>query len=458
MIPKTITIKDGPLPDAPGVYTYRNQAGERLYIGKATSLKKRVGSYFSRVLDPRIAEMVSRIVTIEYTTTPTVIEALILEAHQIRRFQPKYNVLARDDKSFLFLGITNEPFPRPLLKRAKDLSEEGIDPFAVRLTSTAKKRYLRLFGPFTSGTALKLALKLLRPMFPWSLCVPPSLSAKKPARACFEAQLKQCPGVCTGTISQKTYRLHIQRLIRFFEGKKIDVIADMTRQMKAASEAQAYEEALLWRQRLRALTHIQDIALIREEERALVPQTDTRQPALLGRIEAYDISHLGGSEAVASLVVAVEGKPERSLYRRFRIKQAIGGDDYGALAEVMERRIKRFERLPNSWPLPELMVIDGGEGQVATVLEVLHRHGVVIPVMGIAKGLDRKQDRFVVPHATPELKTTIARGRELFLVLRDEAHRFAGAYQRVRRSKRFLGTGTRSSAKSRRSRDTLQKI
>ncbi|MBU1705790.1 UvrB/UvrC motif-containing protein, partial [Patescibacteria group bacterium] len=315
MLPVKIQVQNNHLPDSPGVYFYYDRAGELLYIGKATSLKKRVGSYFVKAHDDRIGEMVSQIARIDYIETPTVIEALVLEANQIKTKKPKYNILERDDKSFLYLVITNEDYPRPLLMRGQELERLGIDPFRAKLTDKTKKKFLAVFGPYTSGSSLKKALDLIRKFIPWSDCWPPEATGRK--RACFNVHLRKCPGVCTGAISKKDYRRIIKHLIMFFEGKKLQLIRQMEKEMKQASKAQEYERAADLRNKIGALKHIRDVALIVKEDFEL-PVTRVKEEMidLDGRIEAYDISNISGTSSVGSMVVFDEGVPARDKYRK----------------------------------------------------------------------------------------------------------------------------------------------
>lgn len=217
-VPTNIKIKKNVLPDEPGVYFYYDENDALLYVGKATSLRSRVGSYFTKAHDNRIAELVSKIRRIDYIETPTVIEALVLEANQIKALQPPYNVMQRDDKSFLYLCITNEAFPKPLLFRGLDLEKLHVDPFSKTLSPSAKKKFLAVYGPYTSGPSLRRALEYVRKFIPWSECDPPSISGKH--KACFYKHIRKCPGVCTGEIDKTEYRKVIKRLMLFFEGKK----------------------------------------------------------------------------------------------------------------------------------------------------------------------------------------------------------------------------------------------
>ncbi|MCR4311862.1 MAG: UvrB/UvrC motif-containing protein [Candidatus Uhrbacteria bacterium] len=455
MIPSGVTILNNELPDAPGVYFYYSTAGKLLYVGKATSLKKRVGSYFVKAHDARIADLVRNIARIDYIQVPTVIEALVLEANQIKKHQPPYNIMQRDDKSFLYLCITNEKFPKPVLLRGLDLERLGIKPFSRTLPLSARKRFLAVYGPYLSGRSLKTALELVRKSIPWSTCEsPPSLREERDpttpnpssgrrggARPCFDAQIGRCPGVCTGAISKTEYRKIIRQLMLFFAGKKEKIVRTMTKEMNTAVKAKQFERAAKLRDKIFALEHIQDVSLIVREEvgggQERSGEVDQKNYINVdGRIEAYDIANISGTSNVASMVVFEGGKPNKDQYRRFRIKTFEGANDVAAMEEVIRRRVVRNLRTPDAWPLPDIMVIDGGEGQVNRVQQVLDELGVKIPIIGIAKGFDRKQDRLVYNVKNADLRRVAEGCKEVLQKARDEAHRFAGSYHRLLRSKR----------------------
>lgn len=436
-IPTNIKIKNKSLPESPGVYFYYDADGKLLYIGKATSLKARVGSYFSKAHDNRIAELVSKISRIDYITTPTVIEALVLEANQIHTHQPPYNVLLRDDKSFLYLTITNENFPKPLLMRGLELERLGINPFNSELSDKAKKKFLAVFGPYTSSTSLKKALELVRRSIPWSVCEPPDVKGNQ--RPCFDRHIKKCPGVCTGEISKADYRKIIRKLMLFFSGKKAQLSRQMAREMTLAAKQKNFELAAQLRNQIQAFEHIQDVALITREDVSLpIAKANNSFVDLDGRIEAYDISNISGTSAVGSMVVFEHGKPAKNKYRKFKIKNVIGANDYAMLEEVLVRRLNRAQLQPQAWPLPEIMIIDGGEGQVGKIAAVMEGLSIKVPMIGIAKGFDRKQDRLVYDRQDLELARVAMAGKEIFQRARDEAHRFAVSYHRKLRSKRSL--------------------
>ncbi len=434
-IPDSIQIKNNQLPDEPGVYFYYDTKDKPLYIGKATSLKKRVGSYFTKAHEERIELLVSEIARIDYIETPTVIEALVLEANQIKKYKPPYNILQRDDKSFLYLVITNEDFPKPVLMRGQELERLGVNPFSIKMTKKAEQKFLWVFGPYTSGRNLRIALELVRKIIPWSTCEHPSVSGRD--KACFNFHIRRCPGVCTGVISKTEYRKVIRKLILFFEGKKGQILKQMVREMKKASKELRFEDAQNIKRNIFALEHIQDVSLVTKEDTLpYFSETESSYISVMGRIEGYDISNISGTSAVGSMVVFEAGKPAKGEYRKFKIKTVKGANDIACLDEMIRRRLARAEKMYQAWPLPEIMVIDGGKGQVNCARLLLEEFGLDIPVIGLAKGFDRKQDRLVYNSADLELGRVASNNKELFQRVRDESHRFAIKYHRVVRSKR----------------------
>ena len=400
------------LPETPGVYIMKDSKNDVLYVGKAVNLKRRVSSYFQRPHDYRISKMVSLVRDIETKNTDTAIEALILEAKLIKKFLPPYNVLEKDDKSFLYVEITKEKFPRVLLTRGKDLKTPG------RNLKISKQ-----FGPFTSSSSLKEALKILRKIFPWSTHTPESLvlRSSRAKRACFEYELGLCPGVCIGAITSKEYKKNIARLVMFFEGKKEIIIRSLQKEMKVLSKKTEFEKAAKIKKQVFALQHIQDVALISDSE-----LNDTSYMLQGTRIEGYDISNISGTSAVGSMVVFENGVPAKDQYRKFRIRTIDTPNDVGMLKEVIGRRLDHKD-----WPIPDVLLIDGGAPQVNAVLEILEEHSLRLRVLGLAKGPERKNNDVIgiMPKGL-DLKTLIN--------VRDEAHRFAISYHRNLRGRNFL--------------------
>jgi excinuclease ABC subunit C len=422
MIQKEVRLKNGQLPDKPGVYLFKDESGAILYIGKATSLKRRVESYFTRPRDNRIQEMVSKAASIDYLEQPTAIEALFLEANLIKRHQPYYNVLEKDDKSFCYLVITDEPYPRPFVLRATDFDDNSIG------------AYKAVYGPFKSARAVRSSLDIIRKAIPWSTCVPGQ------KRHCFYASLKQCPGVCTQDISPRAYAKVIRDLMAFFDGKRADIVRRYRKDMQSASKVQRFEEAAFLRNRLRALEHIQDIAVLAKDDTPSGSPYDRGrregegEVGLFGRVEGYDISNISGTSATGSMVVFKHGAPLKGLYRKFKIRTVFGPDDYASLREVLHRRFRHRDR---GWEWPDLILIDGGAGQVNIALEVMASLDSprIIPVIGMVKGAERKREDLVIPPAFIALKSTLEKHKDVLVHVRDESHRFAIAYHRKLRSR-----------------------
>ena len=389
-------------PNTPGVYFFLGPKRKILYVGKATSLKSRVRSYFQSDLaetrSPLIAKLVKRAETITFEKTDSVLEALILEAHYIKKFQPPYNTDEKDDKSFNYVVITKEDFPRVLVVRGKDLAEQF-----------PKKKTKYQFGPFPQGTSLREAMKLVRKIFPFrDNCTPAQ------RKLCFNAQIGLCPGVCSGIVSKKEYGKTIRNIKLFFEGKKKLLVIGLKRDMRSYAKQQEFEKAARARKSLFALTHIQDIALIKRELK--IPHHGM---AGAFRVEAYDVAHLSGTGTVGVFTVVEDGQAKKSDYRMFRIRSAPKGSDTDALKEVLLRRLRHGE-----WPLPQLFVTDGGVGQKNAAEAILRKAGVEVPVVSVVKD-EHHRPREILG----EGDTKHRREREILLA-NSEAHRFAIKYHR----------------------------
>ena len=393
------------LPDTPGVYLMKDARGRILYIGKAGNLRRRVSSYFQKAHDYRIEKLVSEIRKIDHRPTDSALEALILESTLIKKHQPPYNIREKDDKSFLYVEITKEKFPRVLLVRGKELAQESRG---------------TIFGPFTFASNLKEALRIIRHIFPWNTHDPEQLAHFK--RPCFDYEIGNCPGVCTGHLSAKEYAKTVRYIRAFFEGKKQAILKSLEKEMKQAAKKLEFERAAKLRGQVFALRHIRDTALVNKDEFGDFSDTRYTLPDTR-RVEGYDISNISGTSAVGSMVVFVGGEPDLDEYRKFRIRWVTQSDDTGMLKEVIERR------LGNDWPLPDLMLIDGGKGQVHAVESVLSEQGVKIPVVGIAKGPERKKNEFI--GMLPKWAD-----KEVLIKVRNEAHRFAITYHRTLRGHR----------------------
>lgn len=382
-------------PDTPGCYVMRSVKSEILYIGKATSLRHRVLSYFQRPQEGRIEIMLSQVAKIEIQRTDSVIEALLLENNLIKKYGPKYNVKLKDGKTYLGILVTDEDWPRVMPARSTQKLPKG-----------------EFFGPFPSSKEVGAALQILRKLFPFRVaCIPES------GKFCFEYHLGMCPGVCGGKIAKNDYQENIRQLRLFLHGQKKRVVSTLEKEMKKKSLDLDFESAAKIRDQVFALRHIQDVALIRDES------LDDLKP-VPARIEAYDISNIGGEFSVGSMVVFTEGVIDKNEYRKFKIKTVQGADDIASLQEIILRRLKHQE-----WPYPNLILVDGGRGQVNGAKEIIKNFNLDIPIIGIAKGAQRKRNDIIADSSTSSGQV-IDIDKKILVRLRDEAHRFAIEYYR----------------------------
>ncbi len=397
------------IPNQPGIYLFYNTKKELIYVGKATSLKSRVRSYFAGQKSPRpIESLIAEVKNIKWITTDSVLEAIILEANYIKKYQPKYNVLGKDDKSWNYLVITKEDFPTLSVIRQHDLKQLALN--------EQKKKFLHVFGPFP-GLNTQATLKLLRKLFAYSSCSPAQ------PRACFYYQIEQCLGVCTNEITRKEYNQKVVKpLTLFFKGHKKQLMKDLEKQMRLESKNENFEEAQRLRDQISNLKKIHDVALLNKTFYNNVVTLSLPKSDNIKRIEGYDISNLSTSDKVGAMVVFQNGAVEKSHYRKFKIKTVIGQSDVDCLKEVLNRRLRHAE-----WPLPQLFLIDGGKPQVNTAKEIVALHKLNIPVVGIAKGPDRKKNEFFAPKV---IAKWLEQNKETLIQVRDEAHRFAINYNR----------------------------
>ncbi|MDD2496952.1 MAG: excinuclease ABC subunit UvrC [Desulfitobacteriaceae bacterium] len=547
------------LPNKPGVYLMKDERGKIIYVGKATSLRQRVRSYFqnSRHHTPKENSLVKRIADLETIVVDSPVEALILEGNLIKQYRPRYNVRLKDDKHYPYLKITlDEEYPRVLV---------------VRSTHPDGAKY---FGPYTSSSAMNETLKVIRGVFPVRSCKDRDLKQKK--RPCLNAHINKCTGPCTGNISKEEYGETVRQLILFLEGRQQEIIKDLEKRMQDAAEELRFEEAARIRDRINAVKQVVEkqkvendsfddrdvIALATEGNEAVVQVFFVRQGKIVGRdhffltnaegdrkelllsvflhqhysrmdyippeivvehepedldllvqwlsnkrhkkvsvhvprrgdkkrlvelvaknarilldqhrlaqnrrseeaaqaleelrqelkmprtpqrIECYDISNIQGTNSVGSMVVFINGEPKPSQYRRFKIKTVEGPNDFASLQEVVSRRVKRGQeervqvreaRLDSKdvkfAEFPDLMIIDGGKGQLSAVKEVLDELGVDIPVFGLAKEFEHL---FRPGESSPVILTKNSPAFYLVQRVRDEAHRFAITYHRKLRGK-----------------------
>ncbi len=408
------------LPTSPGIYIFKNTAEAVLYVGKATSLKDRVGSYFQgRNGYARPIEMnISQVADIEVRKTETVLEAYILEQELIKKWQPKLNMDGKDDKSFSYVAITKEDFPRILFLRKRELEQDG----------NIKLKFNKIYGPYISKKNIEIALKILRKIFPYHS------KAQKTEKGCLDWEIGLCPGPYAGAISKKDYAKNIRGIRMILEGKKKTLLTKMKKEMLIYSEQQEFEKAGNVRNAIFALQHIRDVALISGGNEASLRYG--RVSAQQMRIEGYDISNISGKYSVGSMVVFdgadakmqnfASMRPNKSQYRKFKIKTVIGANDVASMREVLARRLGR------NWTLPGLIILDGGQGHLNMARSVLRNFKLEIPLMAVAKGPTRKKLNRYVFGNVPKIPD------EIIERIRDEAHRFAIEYHKKIRAKNFL--------------------
>lgn len=387
-MPNILKNKLAGIPKRPGVYFWLDKNGRILYVGRATSLRNRLSQYFLKNIDPRIAEMVAQAADIKYETTETLLEAIILEAKNIKKYWPKYNIKDKDNRSFIYIVITKADFPKPLIVRGTDLKKFSA-------ASPNQKSRTKIFGPYQSFHLIQSALRLIRRIFPYGTCAPAGTAGNPEGRACFDYQIGLCPGACVGVISKKDYQKNINNIILLLSGEKKRLIAKLKKENP---------------DKIKALRHLQEVALLARE--------DDLTEHKISRLEGYDISHHAGKETYGSMVVFENGEAAKNEYRLFKIKEAPAGDDERALSEMLLRRLRHSE-----WRLPDLVMIDGGTPQISFLSQVFKANNINIPLVGISK---LGGDKLVFTTDTKKPFRGLAENiKPTLLKLREEAHRFA---------------------------------
>jgi excinuclease ABC subunit C len=549
---ESLRTKIDGLPQTPGVYQFRDKEGKLLYIGKAVSVRNRVRQYFQNrpTGSPRLDTMIRKIHDLEVILTDTDVEALILEANLVKEHKPRYNVRLKDDKSFPYIVITNEPYPR------------------VFVTRQVRRDGSKYFGPYTDVKNMRYALKTIRDIFRIRSCnyfIDDEFIGKKKVRVCLDYHIKKCDGPCEGLVSREVYTRMIERVEMLLKGKTDGLMKEFEREMRHFSDQLQFEEAAEYRDKLKALEVYSEqqkvegaedvdrdlFVIAMEEDDACVVIFKIRDGKLIGRqhlflesvlgreasevlesvigafyiddvyipreimtseplssgqvisrwlssrrgepveltvpvteyeeklvrmcrlnarflldemklqkrkrgeyipksiealqsalklenppmhIECFDISNIQGSDIVASMVSFVSGKPKKSGYRKFKITGLDRPDDFASMRQVVHRHYKKIREEQETFP--DLIVIDGGKGQLTsalTALKDLKIHN--IPVIGLAKRLEEIyipgiHDPQTLPKASPALR--------LLQRIRDEAHRFAVTYHRQVRTKRII--------------------
>jgi excinuclease ABC subunit C len=419
-------------PPTPGVYLMKDADGKVIYVGKAKNLRNRAGSYFSvqAAADRRTAELIKHIADIDFIPTETEVDALLREARLVKDVRPRFNTDLKDDKTFPYLQIRiREEFPR------------------VEFTRKPRRKGVKLYGPFTSARSLRAAIQVLQRVFQFRTC---SLDIRSDDdrwrwfRPCLLHSIRQCTAPCNFRVSREDYRKQIRAFRLVLEGKKARLFREMTDEMHQASANLQFEKAAKIRDDMEAL---QKLELRGEVDRDVQPEVfhiDPRKglhglkkvlglPAVPRSIEGIDIAHLGGADTVASLVSFLDGLPFKQGYRRFRIKTVEGVDDFASMREVVSRRYA--SRHTEDWGTPDLVLIDGGKGQLSAAVEAFRSLHVEPPTLiSLAK---QEEEIFRPGQPDPIKLSRSSAALRLLQFVRDEAHRFAQHYHHQLRKRRL---------------------
>lgn len=413
-------------PDLPGIYLMRGKRGEVVYVGKANSLKKRVASYFKTGEEsPKTSAMMEEVRDIETVRVRSESEALILEYRLIKEHRPKYNIRMKDDKRYPLVRLSiQEPLPK------------------LSVVRVAKDDGARYFGRYTDAGALRRTLEWMQKYFRLRTCSP-----RKPTRKdwvhCMDYKLGRCIAPCVGEVTQDEYLQRVKEVSLFLEGRSQELVNYMEKQMKALARKEDYEKAAETRDLLRDIRRVVNIRktqipLIRKQPDTAYQEMAELQDALhmdhLPQvIEAFDISNIMGEQAVGSMVYFEKGYPNKNFYRRFRIKSVKGINDFAMMREVVYRRYSRV--LQEQRRKPDLILIDGGKGQISAALHALKALGLDhLSVVGLAK---RYEELFLPRRSQPILLSRNSNALKLVQRVRDEAHRFAIRFHKKLRDKRI---------------------
>lgn len=423
-------------PTGPGVYLMKDSEGRVIYVGKAVNLRSRAGSYFTKTaeVDRRTAELVTEIADLDFIETDSEVDALLMEARLIKDIQPRFNSMLKDDKTFPYLQITTrEDFPR------------------VEFTRTPETRNVRLYGPFTNAGQLRGTIAVLQKIFRFRTCsldIDDGDERWRWFRPCLLASINQCTAPCNLRISKDDYRKDMKRLRMFLDGRKDRVLKDMQKEMEAASKELLFEKAARIRDDIDALQtlnlrgdledHAQPEVFYIDPKKGLAGLKKVLQlDEVPRRIEGIDIAHLQGGETVASLVQFIDGLPFKHGYRRFKIGSVEGVDDFASMREVITRRFRRLQQEGESFP--DLLLIDGGKGQLNAVMQTFEDIGIRPPTtISLAK---REEEIYVPGRPDPHRLSRHSYALRLLQYVRDESHRFAQHYHHMLRQKAtFDGT------------------
>jgi excinuclease ABC subunit C len=419
-------------PTEPGVYLMKDDKGVVVYVGKAKNLRNRASHYFTKAAaeDGRTADLVKVIADIDFITTETEVDALLLEARLIKDVRPRFNVELKDDKTFPYLQVrVREDFPR------------------VEFTRKPRRKGVKLYGPFTSAKSLRQAMQVLQRIFQFRTCtldINADDSRWRWFRPCLLHSIRQCTAPCNLRVTREDYRKQIRSLRMVLEGKKDRLIKEMEKEMQLASDALQFEKAARLRDDVAALRKLAQRGEVDRDPQPEVFPIDPKKGLrglrqVLGlaktprTVEGVDIAHLGGESTVASLVSFIDGLPFKPGYRRYKIQSVEGVDDFASIREVVTRR---FRRLADENELfPDVLLIDGGKGQLNAALEAFAAAGIEPPTLiSLAK---REEEIYRPGDAEPIRLSRHAAALRLLQYVRDEAHRFAQHYHHLLRRKKM---------------------
>ncbi len=403
------------LPNSPGVYIYKNVNKEIIYVGKAISLKKRVSQYFQRedALGPKTTSLVSQIHKIEYKQVESELQALLLEASLIKQYRPKFNSQLRDDKSYIYICITNEKIPRIFSTHKNKLNDQD-----------------NFYGPFPDSKSVRFLLRTIRHIYPYRSC---RVLPKKP---CLYFDLKLCTAPCVNTVG---YNQIVGKIKKFLNGNITSLITDLKNEIKQESKQENYEKALKLKEQLDPLLYItnswrsaQDLSKdhnLQDDQisRALDQLTTTLQPYFpsllkIQKIECFDISNFGNNYFVGAMTVFAQGRIDNSQYKKFKIKTISNQDDMHMMKEMLWRRLNHPE-----WDFPDLIVLDGGKPQLSVVSTIFNNKNIAL--IGLAK----KMETIVLKDGETWQEINLPKDSSslhLLQRLRDEAHRFGNKYRK----------------------------
>lgn len=418
------------LPRSPGVYLMKDSASKVIYVGKAKSLRDRVMSYFSGApSDPKTAKMAAEVRSIEHIVTDSELEAIFLEARLIKDIKPKYNIELKDDKSFPVAVVTDyDDFPKVWIVHQTD-EVKGIR-----------------FGPFTGAVDLRRAIKVLQKIFKFATCqltIKEEDKKRRYFRPCLLHYIGQCSAPCAGAITKDEYAKTIAGLLTFLRGDKDGLISRLSAEMEKSAHALDFERAAILRDQISALRSTGELFSRYSTVNEIGPMSPLEANRELNKlmgtgdairiVDAVDISHISGAWSVGSVVRFVDGIPSKSGYRRYRIKTVRGIDDYGMICEVVSRRLAR---LVKEGGLPDLLLIDGGEGQLSAARKAMD--SLILPKKVFLAALAKREEALFTAESGRLDADHGNLGLRLLMYARDEAHRFAKNYHLKLRRKSMI--------------------